>query len=147
MIHCATTERESSMARRTRKHTGEPRVEAFAVIAEVEGPSGPETLSRSIQNPRLTQRTIGRGATEITEWFVDGLLMSSREAADVALRLHPPPGAEEPPQRGLSAEALEALLPIARALAIADARRDHARDMADRLEAPALSKAEDVTIR
>ena len=45
--------------------------------------------------------------------------------------------AQGPPRRELSAEAKENLMRIATNLAIADARRDHARDMAARAKASA----------
>ncbi len=99
------------------------------------GHSAPETLSRSKRDPRLTHRVRGFGASQTHQWYVDGLPVRSRDAADAALLLPPPPGTEPPPRPEPSPEDIEALLRFIRALAIADARRDHAAEMAERAKA------------
>ena len=120
------------MARRGKRQDQERDYEAYAVLEETEGPHGPERLSRSIKDPRLTHRCRGLGAAQTHEWFVDGLPVASREAARATLLLPPPPGAEPPKPLELSPEGKEALQRLVRALAIADARRDHEAEMAER---------------
>ena len=123
------------MARRGRKRGEEPGCHVFLVIEEANGPLGPERLSRSTRDPRLTHRVRGFGASQTHEWFVDGLPVTSREATDAALLLPPPPGTEPPPRPEPSAEDREALRRFIQALAIDDARRDHKAEMAKRAKA------------
>lgn len=125
----------TTIARRGRRRDAEQNCEAFAVLEEIEGPLGPETFSVSFTEPRLTRRCRGRGSDQVTQWFVDGLPVASRSAADIAVLLPPHPDAVPPTPRPASPEDKEALNRFIRALAIANAREDHAREMAERAKA------------
>lgn len=130
------------MPRRGGKRSADPTCEAWAVLEEVDGPHGPDILSVSFIERRLTRRCRGRGDDRTTEWFVDGLPVASREAADAALLSPPAPGAEPPTLRPAPPDAQDALQRFLQALAVAQARRDHEAEMAERARAAAERKRE-----